>query len=77
MPIVDSSCTATGIDELVTPSLDTSSCNAAQLSFSNQYHQNSGNVEVDISNDAGATWMNSLYMAEMMDIPQLTGKIWI
>jgi hypothetical protein len=61
--IVDSSCTATGIDELITPSLDTGSCNAAQLTFSNQYHRNSGNVEVDISNDAGGTWMNSLYMA--------------
>jgi hypothetical protein len=61
--IVDSSCTATGIDELITPSLDTGSCNAAQLTYSNNYHHNSGNVEVDVSNDAGATWMNSLYMA--------------
>ena len=61
--IVDSSCTATGIDELITPSLDTGSCNDAQLAYSNNYHHNSGNAEVDVSNDAGATWMNSLYMA--------------
>ena len=61
--IVDSSCTATGIDELITPSFDTGSCNYAQLAYSNNYHHNSGNAEVDVSNDAGATWMSSLYMA--------------
>jgi protein involved in ribonucleotide reduction len=60
--IVDSSCTTAGIDELVSPPLDATGCSDLQLAFSNQYHQTNGNVEVDISDDGGASWMNSLLM---------------
>ena len=61
--IVDSSCTTAGIDELVSPPLDATNCSDLQLAFSNQYHQTNGNVEVDISDDGGASWMSSLLMA--------------
>ncbi|MEW6600288.1 MAG: MopE-related protein [Nitrospirota bacterium] len=56
--IVDSSCTATGIDEAVTPRIDTASCSNVELIFSNQYDAYSGNIDVDVSNDGGATWTN-------------------
>ena len=52
-----------GIDELVSPPLDATNCSDLQLAFSNQYHQTNGNVEVDISDDGGASWMSSLLMA--------------
>jgi hypothetical protein len=67
--IVDSSCTGTGIEELVTPLIDASYCSDIQLTFSNQYHQNDGNVEVDISNDGGANWTNGLSMASFDGYP--------
>jgi len=72
--IVDSSCTTPGIAELVSPPLDTGFCSNAHLAFSNQYSHNAGNVEVDISDDGGITWTNSLYMASNDGYPAANWK---
>lgn len=72
--IVDSSCTTTGIAELVSPPLATDFCSDAQLAFSNQYNHNTGNVEVDISDDGGITWTNGLYMASDDGYPAANWK---
>lgn len=61
--IVDSSCTQTGSDELITSPLDTSSCSTVGLLFSNQYYSYSGNVEIDVTTDGGTTWDNIIYLA--------------
>ncbi len=60
--ITDSSCSVTGQDELITPSFDTVSCSSVELAFSNQNSLSNGNVEVTISDDGGANWMNSTSM---------------
>ncbi len=60
--IADSSCTVTGTDELITPTLDTTSCDSVELAFSNQHHLINGNVEVTISDDGGANWVNTASM---------------
>ncbi len=67
--IIDSSCTTAGIDELVSPPLDATNCSDLQLAFSNQYHQKNGNVDVDISDDGGASWMSSLLMVTVDGYP--------
>ncbi len=54
--IVDSSCSATGTDELVTKTINTTSCNSINLYYNNQYYWNSGNIEVETSTDNGTTW---------------------
>ena len=58
--IVDSSCTQTDVDEVVTESIDTNACSSVALTYSNQYDSYSGNVEVDVSNDGGTTWSNNI-----------------
>jgi hypothetical protein len=60
--IADSSCTMTGTDELITPVLDTTSCNSVELAFSNQRHLINGNVEINISDDGGSNWTNTVNM---------------
>ena len=60
--IADSSCSVTGHDELITPALDTTSCDSVELAFSNQRHLINGNVEVTISDDGGANWVNTASM---------------
>ncbi|MDH4028308.1 MAG: fibronectin type III domain-containing protein [Nitrospirota bacterium] len=54
--IVDSSCTETGVDELITEPFNAVSCDSIELSFSTQYYRYSGSVEVALSNDSGTTW---------------------
>ncbi len=58
--IVDSSCMITGIDELETGSIDTSFCNSIELEFTHQYYWYAENIDVDISDDGGATWTNAV-----------------
>jgi hypothetical protein len=58
--VVDSSCRTTGVDELTTSSFDASSCDSVELFFSNQYYRNAGNIDVDISSNGGATWVNNI-----------------
>jgi len=60
--IVDSSCAATSNDSLVTESFDTLSCSSLDLTFSNQYYWYSGSMEIDVSDNGGATWTNNLYI---------------
>ncbi|MBI4847666.1 MAG: choice-of-anchor D domain-containing protein [Nitrospirae bacterium] len=60
--IIDSACSATGNDELVTAPFNAASCSAVALAFDNQYHRNTGNVEVDTSSDGGTNWMNKALM---------------
>jgi hypothetical protein len=72
--IVDPSCTNAGTAELVSPPLDTGFCSNAQLAFSNQYDHNAGNVEVDVSNDGGISWINSLNMTSDDGYPAANWK---
>jgi len=60
--IVDSSCAATSNDSLVTKSFDTLSCSSLDLTFTNQYYWYSGSMEIDVSDNGGATWSNNLYI---------------
>ncbi|MBI5665475.1 MAG: choice-of-anchor D domain-containing protein [Nitrospirae bacterium] len=58
--IVDSSCTTTDVEELITEPVDTVACSSVALTYSNQYYSYSGNIEVDVSNDGGTTWSNNI-----------------
>jgi hypothetical protein len=58
--IVDSSCAATDVDEVVTESIDTVACSSVALTYSNQYYSYSGNIGIDVSNDGGTTWSNNV-----------------
>lgn len=60
--IVNSSCSATSNDLLVTDSFETPSCSSVELEFSNQYYWYSGSFEIDVSDDGGQTWTNNLYV---------------
>lgn len=60
--IVDSSCSATNNDVLITDSFDTLSCSSLDLTFTNQYYWYSGSMEIDVSDNGGATWTNNLYI---------------
>ncbi len=60
--IVDSSCSATSNEVLVTDSFETPSCSNVELEFSNQYNWYSGSFEVDVSDDGGQTWTSNLYV---------------
>ncbi len=62
--IADSSCMTTGIEELETGSIDTSSCNSIELDFTHQYYWYAGSIDVDISDDGGITWTNSARIAD-------------
>ncbi|MEM4284474.1 MAG: hypothetical protein QXS96_08320, partial [Candidatus Caldarchaeum sp.] len=65
--MVDSDCagtSATQDEQLITPSLNASSCAQVTLEFSNQFRWYSGGLsevaDVDVSTDGGTTWVNVL-----------------
>ncbi len=60
--LADSSCLATGNEELVTSSFNTTSCNSVELAFSNQHYLDSGYVQINITGDGGANWLNTVNM---------------
>jgi hypothetical protein len=60
--IVDSSCSATSDEVLITDSFETSSCSSVELEFTNQYYWYSGNFQIDVSDDGGQHWTNNLYI---------------
>lgn len=60
--ITDSSCSVTGNDELTTPSFDTASCSNVELAFSNQNSLSNGTVDVAVSDNGGASWVNTIDM---------------
>lgn len=68
-PIVDSDAAgpfATQDEQLISPTIDTGGCFDTGLVFSNQFHWFAGNgaevADVDISTDAGSSWVNALRM---------------
>jgi len=64
--IADSDCAGMGCgvmdEQLITPSLDASSCAQVVLEFSNQYRALGDVADVDVSVDGGATWTTVLHM---------------
>jgi hypothetical protein len=58
--IADSSCMTTEIEELEIGSIDTSSCDRIELDLTNQYYWYAGGIDVDISDDGGFTWTNTV-----------------
>ena len=67
--MVDSDCAGTAAtqdEQLITPSLNASSCSQVVLEFSNQFRWYSGGMsevaDVDVSVDGGTTWTNVLRM---------------
>jgi len=65
--IADSDCAGYGCgimdEELITPSVDASSCAIVNLKFDNWFNQFSASIaDVDVSIDGGTTWTNVLQM---------------
>ncbi|MCS7312227.1 MAG: hypothetical protein NZ742_04855 [Acidobacteria bacterium] len=90
--MVDSDCagtTPTQDEQLITPSLNASSCGQVVLEFSNQFRWWSGGpaevADVDVSIDGGGTWANVLRMqgasdghpapnTKVVNLPQAAGQ---
>lgn len=78
--IADSDCAGSGCgvmdEELITPSIDASSCTNVILSFSNQYNNYSYDIaDVDVSSDGGTTWTNVLQMTSDDGYPTPNTKV--
>ena len=77
--IADSDCSGSSCgtmdEELITPSIDASSCTGVILSFSNWYSNLDDIADVDVSSDGGLTWTNVLQMTSDDGYPTPNTKV--
>jgi hypothetical protein len=73
--MVDSLCTVTRGDEIITEPFDAQSCTKLTLAFSNQYYWQDGYAEILVSNDSGETWRSLITMSENDGYPVPNWKL--